>query len=49
LLASFAVDKKLTDCAIAEDGEMIIAAESTGTVHVLRLSRPAQAAADSAS
>lgn len=37
LLASFATDKKLTDCAIAEDGKLIIAAEHAGTVHLLRL------------
>jgi WD40 repeat protein len=49
LLASFAADKKLRDCAIAEDGELIVAAESAGTLHLLRLSRPAEATADSSS
>ena len=49
LLASFAADKKLADCAIAEDGNLIIAAESAGTVHLLQLRRPAHGAADSSS
>jgi WD40 repeat protein len=37
ILASFATEGELDDCFIADDGKFVMAAESSGTVHVLRL------------